>query len=248
MKVKALVSLIALAFAGVAQAAISTNTTTAEMAFVAFDTQNSTSYTLDTGVKLSDLSLGKVSYSFNVANDANWSTFLSDLAANGEGVADVSWFLAGVAGSNANYRVVTTVGAGATFSGIAGTNGNVKGSVTVLATAFGNNKATTGNSSVDAGSANSYTGGFNSLVGNATGPVLSSNLNNIGTTGVSLFGVKQTSATASGSAAYITGLTEVAGFDGTNVTIAASVPEPSSFALVLTALAGIGFVVRRRAT
>lgn len=41
-------------------------------------------------------------------------------------------------------------------------------------------------------------------------------------------------------------LTTMANFDGTNVTITAAVPEPSTYAMLFAGLAAVGFIARRR--
>ncbi|MGC4061272.1 MAG: hypothetical protein QM749_10680 [Aquabacterium sp.] len=257
MKVKALVSLLALAGAvGAANAAVNTTLNNSELFFTAYDTANQTkSYTFDTGVNVASLIDGSINYSVNLGSDNNWNSFVSAVG----GLSNVGWYVEAVQnqpGVNSKF-VYATLGAGAAV-GTLGTNTAFNSAANPLITAISNTTVSAGNSEIDAAGTAAYLG--NSAAAGQTfdqfSPAGVGQLSNVvGTTGVSFFGVANSNTTKPTSKVTLFSTpTPVAGFtSGGLLTIAAvpvvtpSVPEPSSCALALTALAGIGFIARRRA-
>jgi hypothetical protein len=249
MKVKALVSLLALAGAfGAANAAVNTTLGNAELFFTAYDTVNQTkSFTFDTGVNVSALIDGSINYSANIGADANWASFVSAVG----GLSNIGWYVEAVqnqAGINTKF-VYATLGAGAAI-GTLGTNTAFNSAVNPLVTALANTTVSAGTSEIDAAGTAAY-------LGNATAagqtfdqftPASVSQLSNaVGTTGVSFFGVANSNTTKAASKVTLFATpTATASFTSNGQLTIAAVPEPSSFAMALTALAGVGFVARRR--
>jgi hypothetical protein len=254
MKVKAIVSLLALAAAGSSFAAINTAQGTSEVFFMAYDKVNQTqSFVFDTGLSATSLIDGTINGSFNIGADANWASFVSAVG----GLSNIGWAVEAVQNSSTvpNKFVYATIGAGAT-AGPAGTNQSFNGSFGSFYTAVGNTTISAGQSEVDAAGTAAYLGNSAAAAkafdGFAAANV-SSFTNAVGTTGVVFFGEALSSFTKSlNKATLLATPTAVAGFAAGTLTIGTpvitpSVPEPSSYALALVALAGMGFVARRRA-
>jgi hypothetical protein len=250
MKVKALVSLLALAGAfGAANAAINTTLGNAEIFFTAYDTVNQTkSFTFNTGVNVSALIDGSINYSANIGADANWSSFVSAVG----GLSNIGWYVEAVqnqAGINTKF-VYATLGAGASV-GTLGTNTAFNSAANPLITAISNTTISAGGSEIDAAGTAAYLGS-SAAAGQTfdqfTPAGVSQLTNAIGTTGVGFFGVANSNtAKPVPKVTLFATPTATASFTSNGQLTIAAVPEPSSFALALTALVGVGFVARRRA-
>lgn len=249
MKVKALVSLLALAAAGSSFAAPVVTATGSELFFWAFDTAQTKMYILDTGLLSSTAKDGSINLSKDLTTDANWNSFVSSV-----GVDNINWVFEGFStASGANKFLLGTVGSGTTVTPGAGA-GNSNGAQGQINT---NLNAALSNTGISAGTSEivlAGTGAFLPMTpSNASflgdGSIVLNMVNAIGAQNVSLFN-SAVSSTSNAGKVNLSLLAPVAGLTtGGLLTVAAvtpSVPEPSSYALALTALAGIGFIARRR--
>ena len=255
MKFKAIVSLLALAAAGSSFAAINTTQGNAEVFFMAYDKTNQTQdFVFDTGLSAASLIDGTINGTFNIGADANWSSFVSAVG----GLSNIGWAVEAVqvAATANNKFIYATLGAGASAAA-SGSNSAFNLAFTPFNTAISNTTVLAGQSEVDAAGTAPYlansAAASKAFDGFAPASVISFT-NAVGTTGVSFFGVANSNpAKTLNKVTLFSTPTALAGFTtngtltiGTPV-ITPSVPEPSSYALALVALAGIGFVARRRA-
>ena len=248
MKIKAIVSMIALAAAASASQAAVVDTITQQDVFLSvYDQANKASYLYDTGLNATTIFAAgsTVNFNFNVSSDVKFASFLSTVGAG----ADLSWTVAAISFQNGKdtKRWWTTTTDSATPVPAANVNFNaaVNPQHTALTNTTVNGPENAGPSEVAAfGTANYF--GSNFDAGNL-----------IGTTGTfNTVGVKQSifrianSNTSSNVALFTvanTGVTaqfnQVGG--AYNLSISA-VPEPESYALALLGLAAIGVIARRR--
>ena len=250
MKVKAIVTALALVAAGAANAAISTP----DLVFVAYDDAGNASFELDTGIKAASLSNGTaLNLSLNISSNTNWSSFLTDAGAG----AQIDWYLAGLTGSGTNYGVYVTNGTQATSVATSNSqtlNADIDTAGGVLFNTLLAAAATPTKSGVDTSSSAGYMGSNIATMLNGTYTEIDDIHSILGDTGVSLLGFQEVGGkNPAANGKLVSGVTAIAGFaanaSGADVlTIATpAVPEPSSYGMALVALAGIGFMARRRA-
>jgi len=247
MKLTKIAAVVALAAAGSAHAWVNTALNSSEIYLAAYDTADTHSFLYDTGLNVSSLIGGTINANINISADANWSNFVSTVG----GLANVNWSVEAIQfqnGKNTKF-IYSTLGAGASV-GTAGTNVAFNGPLTSMNNALSASSATTGTSEIAAAGTASY---FGHAYDNWNVDGVAQLSNAYGVSGVSFFGAANSDTTKGTLKNTIFATpTPVASFStvsGNSVlTIATpAVPEPTTGALTLAALAGIGFVARRRA-
>jgi len=256
MKVKALVSLLALAGAiSSANAAVNVTLGNAEIFVAAYDNAETKSFLFDTGINAASLIDGTINQSFNLSNDANWTSFVSSVG----GINNINWTVGAIQAKNGiNTKwIYSTLGAGSTtgaaINGSESTNTAFNGALNPLITLVSQSaNVVAGTSEIDANGTQPYFGSaFNGF--NPAGVASTFNKVNVGD--VSFFGAAN-SNTSKGvpDLSILTAPTTVANLSTasgsailTLKTPTPAVPEPSSAVLALTALAGMGVLARRRA-
>lgn len=243
--VKALLGAVALAVAGSAMATTTLSTVSpGSIVLNVVDTTNNTSFLFDTGLTTSSFNGGS-HYQFNVA-DANWTSFLAGRGASTDEIAfDVIGVVAPTVTSGTR-QAFTTSGADFTVSNF---------SLTQAATT-GRNYFNAVNAS-PSGTANSeYSGATASDAAKyANSQALWSAATNLGVadltgldTSIGFYSAVQT-GTSSASRTVQAVITKFAGTwnltSGGNLTYAA-VPLPASWTLILSGLALMGIIARRR--
>jgi MYXO-CTERM domain-containing protein len=88
-KIKTLVAAVALAASGTAFAAFDGSEGNSSVLFNAYESTSGYSFTLDTGLRKDDITSAFSSLSVNLANDANWNSFLSHVGSTH--LADIKW-------------------------------------------------------------------------------------------------------------------------------------------------------------
>ena len=273
MKLKTLVAAMAVVLGAPAFAAIAPfSTGNGELFLVVQDGVAKVSYTRDLGFRMDTVVACEIGagpaclkYSFDVAGDANWQTFA--------GVANLSiatWAV--MAGDSSGplqagtHRLLTTVRTADTAkianmtnsqlsNGIGPTQGgNFFGAVNATGTHAPQTDYTINGSSVNydnVGSGLAYFG----RVGSPSGltPTLNGNApfnvtNAIRNAEIPLYLLSRSSSDAGGKIAVnklnAQDFQFYANFDGQNLVVA--VPEPSTYALMLSGLLAVGFIARRR--
>lgn len=254
MKVKALVSLLALAGAvSAANAGVNVTLGNAEIFLTAYDTAETKSFLFDTGVNAASLINGTINQSFNLSNDANWTSFVSSVG----GIANVNWMVGAIqskTGINTKW-VYETLGVGAAASDVGLTNTEVNAALNPEITLISSSASViSGTSEVDANGTAAY---FGSAFDGFYPVGVSSTYNKLNVGNVAFFGAAN-SNTSKGvnSPTILATPTTVANFStlsGSAIltlstpAVTPSVPEPESFGLALVGLAAMGFVARRRA-
>lgn len=246
MKVKAIVSLLALAVAGVAHAGVNTSLNNSEIYLAVYDTAATKSFLFNTGVNASSLINGSINVSFDFGSDATWNSFVSSVG----GIDNLNWGVQAIQfqnGVNTKY-IYSTLGAGAAV-GPLGTNGAFNSQLTNMNNALQNAQVTAGTSEVAAVGTATYFGDiYDGYL--ADGVVSTSNKLNVGD--VAFFGVANSNtAKPTFKNTLLATPTVFANFNTQSghavLTIGQPVPEPTGYALFLAGLAGVGFVARRRA-
>lgn len=257
MKFTKIAAVVALAAAGVAHAAVNTTLGNAEIFLSAYDDAHTNSFIFDTGLNVSSLIDGSINASFNLGADATWSTFVSKVG----GIANINWNVTAIqnkTGQNTKF-IYATMNQSSTI-GTLGTNSAMNTRMNPEITALTNVAAgvslpsLTGPSSIEAAGTAGYIGeNFDTL---ATVAGVTSITNKLDVGNVSFIGLANSNTSLnSGKVTLFATPTALANFStasgsavltiGTPVTPA--VPEPTTSALALAALAGMGFVARRRA-
>lgn len=88
-KIKTLVAAVALAASGTAFAAFDGSEGNSSVLFNAYESTSGYSFTLDTGLRKDDITSSFSGLSVNLANDANWNSFLSHVGSTH--LADIKW-------------------------------------------------------------------------------------------------------------------------------------------------------------
>lgn len=270
MKIKTLVAAMAIVIGAPAFAAIATpGTGNGELFLVVQDSVAKVSYTLDLGLRMDtvaacELGAGPacLKYTFDVAADANWQTFA--------GVASLSiatWAV--MAGDSTGalqagtHRVLTTVRTADTSkiasmtnsqlsNGIGSTQGGqFFGAINATGTHTPNTDYTVNGSSVNyenVGSGLAYFGKASGLTPTLNGNAPFNVTNAIGDAELPLYMLSR-SGSATGGKITVNALNQpnndfYASFNGQNLVVA--VPEPSTYALMLSGLLAVGFIARRR--
>lgn len=257
MKFTKIAAVVALVAAGSANAAVSTTLGNAEIFLNAYDDAKTLSYIYDTGVNVSSLINNTISYSLNLGADANWATFVSKVG----GIANINWNVSAIqnqAGTATKF-IYSTINQSQSVGALA-LNGAFNTRVNPEITALTNVAAgallgsLTGPSSIEAAGTAGYIGdNFDNL--NIVGVNQITNKLNVGN--VSFVGVANSTttsnikpvklfATPTAMASFSTASGSAVLSIGTPA-VTPAVPEPTTSALALAALAGIGFVARRRA-
>jgi hypothetical protein len=255
MKFKALVSAVALAATGLANAAISTNTNGEGYSEVFVSVWNgNASIIIDLGLDSSILSTGNLTsaLSYTLSSDSNWSTFLSKA-----GTGALSWSVQAVDYGNGNGWDTAAVGQEAkagTSTGIprrnaaldaylgdqnyviSQTNLGIDPNVNVSVIAVAGTDGYWGN--VDSYQTQQTTGftKTSNAIGATAHLFYFDEVDN--SNGVPFYQWNTTTTTVS--------LTNASGVYTLSFLPAAAVPEPEGFALALVGLAAVGFVARRR--
>jgi MYXO-CTERM domain-containing protein len=250
MKLKhiALAVLAATSFSA-AHAAIETSLGNAQVFFVAYDiTSGSKSFNYNTGVNVSSLIDGSISVNTSFAADANWASFVSSV-----GASNIAWYVQAIqnqTGVNTKFTYAT-LGAGQVL-GSAGTNTAFNANVNNEINALSQTTVNAGQSEIAVGSAPNYLGTYDSF----TSLGVNFLSNNVGTQGVTFFGVANSSTSkGTGRETLFATPTAVAGLTAAGtltigapvVVVVPSVPEPESYGLALVGLLLAGAVARRRA-
>jgi hypothetical protein len=253
LKLKALAA-AALVAAGVsAHAAVETGpgVNSGELVFIAFDPASLLTYSFDTGLRFQDL-LPNTTTSLTLALDTNFSSFLTQVGAANQ--AGIRWGVYGSDGASPTGLLTTQNGTGGSnpaTSRINAINSNMASLFAVHN--FIGTHATQANGSAiyQANAATAGTdGGWGGLL---LGPNnnFNSNLsfNATGALGDTLNFMRFSSPTALTSTRTQFATTIGAStwsVNGNNLVFTAPVPEPSTYALMLAGLAGVGFMARRR--
>lgn len=254
MKLTKIAAVMALAAAGVANAAVNTTLGNAEIFLSAYDDAHSFSYIYDTGLNVSSLIDGSINASINIGADANWATFVSKVG----GVANINWGVSAVqnaAGKN-NKFIYSTLNSADTIGTLAANsfmNTRLNPEITALTnvTAGVSLPGSSVASSIEAAGTAGYIG-ENFDVLNTVVAGVDRLTNKLDTGDHSFIGVanSNTSSNVAKVTLFPTSAA-VASFNttsGSAVLTITAVPEPTTNALALAALAGFGFVARRRSS
>ena len=270
MKLKTFVPALAAVLALPAFAAINPGAAdSGELFFVVQDSATKVSFTKDLGLSLNDfLSNGQaeagLSFTVDIANDSNWASFLTASSAP----ASRSWTVLAMSNTGlSSNRLLTTVRAGVTET-LMRTSTNVGLHTGIGATTAGSFFASVNSSgthrpatdyTVNGSSVNSAADasprGYFGQPGNTSGTLNSnmrfSSLNAVGAS--SAFYEVFASSAAPGGFVLLdrfdnASSTASFSFDGSNLnySLAAAVPEPETYALMLAGLGALGLLISRR--
>lgn len=256
MKLTKIAAVMALAAAGVANAAVNTTVGNAEIFLSAYDDAHTFSYIYDTGLNVSSLINGSINASINIGADANWATFVSKVG----GVANINWGVSAIQngpGKNVKFLYSTM-----NQSAVIGTlqansymNARLNPEITALTnvTAGVSMPGSSVASSIEAAGTAGYIGdNFDTLRMVVTGGEGFGLTNKLDAGSASFIGVANSNTTS--NVAKVTlfstpaALANFSTTSGSAVLTISAVPEPTTNALALAALAGFGFVARRRSS
>lgn len=276
MKLKTLAASIALLLAAPAFAAVAPGTTgNGEIFLVAQDAVNKVSFSFDTGLYMKEDFIDKLaantlkSQSWNVGADANWTTFAGAVSA----LANVRWSVLAIDSTGSTSpglqqllttvtqtpgktqaqleaTIETTTNAQLTNGIGAAQGGNFFNAVNTTGTHGNGFDYGVNGSSVnyEADSGKSYFGESGGLTATLNGNAKFNSGNALGVAST-FFYLTRSGPTAGG---FVLATREVQSgadvawaFNGSTLSVTA-VPEPESYALMLSGLAALGFLVRRR--
>lgn len=267
MKLKLSILAGALALAVSAQA--NASVTASDLILSVWDTGNSTSYTLDTGITMATFTAGVTGTSATLAanspaslptlpsTNATLASYLSGISSADYAAGDVQWSVVATNGStaksglNKNQELVTSndtnIVGGVSNSVL---SAGVKASIVTYAGAATNNAVHTGGTPTDP----AYAGGnyLGANLGNNTTFSSTATLTGSGTSSLGFFYLTPSSTTGTDLAA-VAQFGNTAGMDSINLSSAgtlsytvAAVPEPSDWLLMLSGFGIVGFMVSRR--
>ena len=256
MKLTKIAAVMALAAAGVANAAVNTTVGNAEIFLSAYDDAHTFSYIYDTGLNVSSLINGSINASINIGADANWATFVSKVG----GFGNINWGVSAIQnlpGKNTKF-IYSTVHAGDTIGALqvnGAFNARLNPEITALTnvTAGVSMPGSSVASSIEAVGTPGYIGeNFDTLRNVVTSGDAFGLTNKLDTGDHSFIGVANSSTTSNvAKVTLFPTSAAVASFNttsGSAVLTITAVPEPTTNALALAALAGFGFVARRRSS
>lgn len=271
MKLKTLVASLALALAAPAFAAIAPGTSgNGELFLVVQDAVNKVSFSYDLGVTMNDFqAVGDTAgyqASWNLAADANWTTFMGVASSMSTATWAVLAFDSTGSNVTGNQRLLTTIRAGQEAVAGNGVNGNFSlgigaaqagdffNSVNSTGTHKPNSDTSVNGSSVNfesEGNGEAYFGHAGSLTPTFNGSATFSSTNLIGTDASFAYITRSSTSTTGKVLVNIFDNTYGAAtmtFDGNSLVYQAAmpVPEASTYALMLAGLAAVGAMVRRR--
>lgn len=242
-KVKALVSMLALAGAGSAFAQVNASGTTGELILNVYDSTKNAFYTFDTGLNAANFNGATGNYSFSLSSDANFTSFLSAagsdalvydvVGAKKTGAVGETFFATATsapASAAANSKLNNALGnLGGFEGGVALEASSVQGSVFVATPNFGDDLST------EQWSQNLGIQDFG-----AVGTALSFYTDVLTTGSLTSNSTKTTLTALAGTWNFVNGTL-------TYTTATQAVPVPASWGLLLSGLVLMGVVSRRKA-